>query len=989
MARLSFIGKSLANQFLAVAMGLALLAGAALGGLSFVSTWSIIVENIQGKVDAQAGMLAQKVELTLGDLQHDMDALARNPLISNALVDTAGRKTYLDPFLKGYRADDLNGVAVQLYDFQGQLYASNRTAGKDAVSPSTSWFSEALAGTPRAEIEGDQVVLAFPVIYPGTGTPEGVLAARISSSALAGRVFAQLPLNQNVSLSARGGRVIAAAGEAFKAGDIVAAKQLHFVEPLAGAGIELRISHPRHEAMLPVTRFIMLFTLVGALALAATFILAWLAARRLTGRLACLSAAATAVAADSQANVEIDSSGEDEVAQLASSLAAMLGNLREAKRTLEDKVEARTAELTQAQIRLGRQAERLDAILANVLDSIISVDPLGTIITANPATERIFGWPLDELRGKNISLLMPEDLRAGHGAYMRRYAEFGERGGVVGKDRQLVGQRRDGSQFPMELSISVVGQGSESFLIGLIRDISERREAEKRTEEARLLAENANRAKSEFLAVMSHEVRTPLNGILGSVDLLLRSDLAPDQRRLAEVARNSGRSLLTIVGDILDMSKMEAGRLELNEADYDMRRLVAESVEMVEPLARGKSLGLNVEFSDDLPRWLKGDPDRLRQIFGNLLNNAVKFTDQGGVTLSVAPDRHRPGFMSLRVADTGAGIGDGDLNRLFTPFTQVDGSLRRRHGGTGLGLAICRNLVGAMGGTIAVTSSLGQGSTFVVTLPIREGEEPEPVEEHLDSVPRLAGRVLLAEDSEANQLVATAMLAPTGLEVDCVNNGRAAVEAVATGRYDLVLMDVTMPEVDGLEATRLIRALSEDVRDIPVIAMTALAMQGDAEMCLEAGMNDYLTKPLSLELMLSKLATWLKPAEPALKARASGPSLDERLIGNLIADTDDRTARRIASKVAAEIRDRAQRIAGHIQAGGVEAIGREAHTMKSLAATFGLEDLRALAQQVENAGRNGDHSTLSMAEEIPGLALAAADAITHRFQLDEDAPAGA
>ncbi|CAA7627693.1 putative Histidine kinase [Candidatus Terasakiella magnetica] len=984
MALPAFIGKSLANQFLAVALGLALLAGAALGGLSFISTWSIIAENVQREVDAQASMLAQKVELTLGDIQRDVDGLARNPLISNAMVDTAGRKTYLDPFLKGYRADDLSGVGIRLYDFQGHLYASNREGGKEAISPSTSWFSEALAGNPRAEVDGGDLVLAFPVIYPGTGTPEGVLAARVPISALIERILAQLPPNQNASLSARGGRVIASAGAAFSPGDIAAVKHLNFAEPLAGAGFELRASHSHQDAMRPVTRFITLFSLVGVLALAATFALAWLAARRLTGRLACLSAAASAVAAESQADVEIDTSGEDEVAQLASSLAAMLDNLRDAKRNLEDKVEARTAELSKAQAGLSRQAQRLDAILGNVMDSIISVDPLGNILTANPATERIFGWPLDALRGKNISMLMPEELRAGHGAYMRRYAEFGGRGGVVGKDRQLVGQRRDGSQFPMELSISVVGQGSESFLIGLIRDISERKQAEDRMEEARVLAENANRAKSEFLAVMSHEVRTPLNGIIGSVELLLRSDMAPDQRRLAEVARNSGRSLLTIVSDTLDMSKMEAGRLELNDIDYDLGHLVTEAMEVVEPLAGGKSLSLNAKVSADLPRWLKGDPDRLRQVLGNLLSNALKFTDHGDVTLTVSPDEHRPGFMSIKVSDTGTGIGDGDLDRLFTPFTQVDGSFRRRHGGTGLGLAICRNLVSTMGGTIAVTSTLGKGSTFTVTLPIREGTEPEKVAECLESVPRLVGRILLAEDSEANQLVATAMLAPTGLAVDCVDNGRAAVEAVASGRYDLVLMDVTMPEMDGLEATRLIRALPEDVRDVPIIAMTALAMRGDAEMCLGAGMNDYLTKPLSMGLMLSKLAAWLKPS-----GTASVPSLDELLIGNLIADTDDETARRIASKVATEIRDRGQRIAGHILSEAVDAVGREAHTMKSLAATFGLEDLRILAQQVENAGRNGERSALSQAEGIPGLAEAAAEAITRRFRLDEDAPAGA
>jgi signal transduction histidine kinase/CheY-like chemotaxis protein/ligand-binding sensor domain-containing protein len=377
-----------------------------------------------------------------------------------------------------------------------------------------------------------------------------------------------------------------------------------------------------------------------------------------------------------------------------------------------------------------------------------------------------------------------------------------------------------------------------------------RRELERAVAERTRELEEATRAKGEFLAHMSHEIRTPLNGIVGITQLLRGMGLEGEARELVELSHASSQALVEILNGILDFSKLEAGKMELERAPYSPREVAGESARMLMTLAREKGLELRWEVSGEVPELAMGDATRLRQVLLNLLGNAVKFTSEGMVSLSVS---RRDGMIEYAVADTGAGIPAEKLAVIFEPFTQADSSMTRRYGGTGLGLAISRQLAERMGGRIEVESELGRGSVFRVFLPLEEAgaEAPEEAGARTEEA-RRALRILVAEDNPVNQLLARKLLETRGHDVDVVSDGRRAVEAVGAGGYDLVLMDVQMPEMDGYEAARRIRA---NGGRLPIVAMTANAMEGDRERCLESGMDGYLSKPVSVEALAALIGS--------------------------------------------------------------------------------------------------------------------------------------
>ena len=376
---------------------------------------------------------------------------------------------------------------------------------------------------------------------------------------------------------------------------------------------------------------------------------------------------------------------------------------------------------------------------------------------------------------------------------------------------------------------------------------------------ARTAAEAASRAKSQFLATMSHELRTPLTGLIGFPELLLRKNSDPDElRRFLELQRDAGRALLALVNDILDLSKIEAGKFELEQMPFEPRAIIADCEALVAHGAKAKGLILASEVDAAVPDRLLGDPTRLRQITLNLLSNAVKFTDAGSVTLSARWTEPSPGLSELRVTvtDTGIGIPADRLGRLFQEFSQVDDSTSRRFGGSGLGLAICRRLVELMGGRIGVDSEAGRGSLFWFEVPAAIGpamasNAPQPAAAVLGAAD--ARRILLAEDSAPVQILVSAVLETAGHLVDIVDDGAAAVRAAATGTYDLILMDVQMPVLDGLAATREIRASETGGRRVPIIALTANATSDEMERCRQAGMDIFLSKPVDLDLLLATI----------------------------------------------------------------------------------------------------------------------------------------
>ena len=380
-------------------------------------------------------------------------------------------------------------------------------------------------------------------------------------------------------------------------------------------------------------------------------------------------------------------------------------------------------------------------------------------------------------------------------------------------------------------------------------------------------AEAAGRARLQFLANMSHEIRTPLNGILGMAQLLETGALDAAQRHRVDAIRASGQHLLVLINDILDFSKLDAGKLEIFPEPFEVRRLPREVTDLMSARAQEKGLGLSMTVAPDVPEWLTGDAGRIKQALNNLISNAVKFTDSGGVQVAVGlvGAAGTEGCVTVRFAvrDSGPGIAGADQARLFQMFSQVDGSPTRRHGGTGLGLAISRQLVELMGGRIGCESRPGQGATFWFELPLAAAAAPvaAPAAGEPQTQSVFSGRVLLVEDNAVNSEIAMAMLARMGIEADLAEDGLAALRAAERASFDLILMDCQMPNMDGFEATRrmIARERALDLAHTPIVALTANAIRGDREACLAAGMDDYLAKPFLFEALRAVLERWLPP----------------------------------------------------------------------------------------------------------------------------------
>jgi len=520
----------------------------------------------------------------------------------------------------------------------------------------------------------------------------------------------------------------------------------------------------------------------------------------------------------------------------------------------------------------------------------------------------------------------------------------------------------------------VKGQADGPIILRAILYAIKRKELEADLRKARDEAEASTRAKAQFLAVMSHEIRTPMNGILGMTYLLLAERLPEPHREKVQLIRDSANSLLTILNDILDFSKLEADRMEVTNFTFDIRQTVANITALLSAKAQEQAIALETDIAPDVPKLVLGDSGRLRQLLLNLVGNAIKFTLKGKVALRIRVQKAAGGsgfanVVTLRfeVSDTGIGIAPDVIPALFTAFSQGDATVARRFGGTGLGLAICRKIVDRLGGEIGVESTPGRGSLFWFQLPFQKGRE-ETTDPEAASDPAAARapakplRVLVADDNPINQMVARAYLENSGHSASVVADGQGAIEAVRTGGFDIVLMDVHMPVMDGLAATRAIRALPKPYGDIPVIALTASAMAEEVETCRAAGMDGHIAKPvdpLALAAALERryqgggAAARKRPQPPEDAAAPDNPEdalplLDDQRFNQLRTLMDDASMSELADHLIlyglAELDD----LEAAVEAGDLAQARRIAHNIKGMFSNFGAEQVAALAFRLQN-----------------------------------------
>ncbi|MBS1718266.1 MAG: PAS domain S-box protein [Armatimonadetes bacterium] len=514
---------------------------------------------------------------------------------------------------------------------------------------------------------------------------------------------------------------------------------------------------------------------------------------------------------------------------------------------------------------------------------IVAINREGIITLYNRGAEKMFGYPAEEVVGKVTPIIfhVPSELEA-RSKFLSE--EFGrpiegiEIFSVVplrdGSDEQhWTFIRKDGTQVLASLLVTPLRSmdGELIGFVGIAIDITARKQAENQLEQALLKAEAATRAKSDFLATMSHEIRTPMNGIIGMTDILIDSGLQPEQNEIALSVKLCGESLLTLINDILDISKVEAGKLELNPAPASLTELLKEIDAMMRQGFESKGIEFDIQLKPEKDHHVLIDALRVRQVLLNLLGNAAKFTPEGGcVTLAVTTNEAGPDdiFVKFSVVDTGVGIPKEKQKKIFEAFTQADSSTTRKYGGTGLGLSISNRLVGLMGSKIVLSSELNQGSTFEfeIQLPFAQASENDHVEAVAESDFTIRSlHLLLVEDNPVNQKVAVRILEKSGHTVTVAGNGVEAVGLNPPGRFDAILMDLQMPFMDGFEATSMIRAM-EGGDTIPIIALTANAMAGDKERCLAAGMNGYISKPINKDELKQALRSVVPNAAVDIEA---------------------------------------------------------------------------------------------------------------------------
>ncbi|MDO6708187.1 MHYT domain-containing protein [Photobacterium sp. 1_MG-2023] len=498
-------------------------------------------------------------------------------------------------------------------------------------------------------------------------------------------------------------------------------------------------------------------------------------------------------------------------------------------------------------------ASELKATIDTAVDGIIKISHRGIIQSFNASAERILGYQENEVIGKNISILMPEPYRSAHDSYLESYLETGK-ARIIGIGREVSAMHKNGLIKPIRLSIGESKLNGTSTFVGVITDISQQKAMEDALRHSKEEAEIAAQAKSTFLANMSHELRTPMNSIIGFSELMLDSNMSHEQQRHLGIIRNSAKTLLNLLNDVLDSAKLESGTTELENRHFSLRQMCEQLIATQSLLANKKGIELQLHYDAQLSEHYQGDPLRVQQIILNLLSNAVKFTEKGYVKLHLSPGRIKG--ITILVEDTGIGIPPERLNSIFAPFSQADSTMSRRFGGTGLGTTIAKQLVELMHGQISAYSQLARGSTFKVDLPLQRGEPAKVEDNHQDEILLPPLKILVADDVAQNLELMCGLLKRNHHQLFTARNGRDALRVYQQHPVDIILMDVQMPVMDGLQACQAIRKYEAEhgLPQIPVIALTASVLEKDRRDAMAAGMNGFAVKPIDIYSLHAEIA---------------------------------------------------------------------------------------------------------------------------------------
>lgn len=615
---------------------------------------------------------------------------------------------------------------------------------------------------------------------------------------------------------------------------------------------------------------------------------------------------------------------------------------------------------TKAAIRSQQHSEdKFKAIAQSTQDAILMMNEKGLISFINKAGMMMFGYTEIEMLGANLhELIAPPQYLSSFRKGFESFKTTGN-GFVVGRTLEIEGRRKNGSDFPVELSISATRMNDNWYSIGIIRDITERRRVERDIVEASEAAENASRTKSEFLANMSHEIRTPLNSILGATDLLSETDLDSEQMKLIEMMHSSGESLLALINDILDISRIEAGKVTLEEISFNLNNLLKKICDTLSVRCSQKNLSLTFELQPEIPDILIGDPNKLRQIFVNLIGNAIKFTETGGITVSVENIVTSENSSSLRfsVSDTGIGIPSSKLESIFYTFTQADASVTRNFGGTGLGLAISKKLVNLMHGDIFVESKAGEGTTFSFTakfgIPEKGVENTENVsqnnkEEGTTELGSLS--ILLVDDSPDNRFLINAFLKRESCSIVEAVNGSIAVELFPTKVWDVILMDMQMPVMDGYQATKIIREIEEErgIDHTPIVALTAHSINTEVKKCLDAGCDVHLAKPVNKATLL-KLINDITSHSSDLEDICNQEKIEIHVDPDLMPLIPGYIEHR---------REDVIKLMDLLEENSYRDIERCGHSMKGTGAGYGFDMITEIGALIETAGKEGNRDQI-------------------------------